>query len=310
MTRGEPTGEAAGRVRTPVAEIEVDEALVRALLADQHPDLASQPLRPAASGWDNATYRLGDDAAVRLPRRGVAAELMRNEQAALPGLAPGLPLPAPVPLRTGVPSDRFPWHWSVVPWFDGEAADLRPPADDEAATLGSFLRALHVPAPSTAPENRFRGVSLAERALGFEARTSRLAADGWDVTPLMAAWGEARAAPVATGAPVWLHGDLHPRNLLVDGDRLAAVIDWGDVTSGDRATDLAAVWMLWDTAAHPAFADAYGDHDAALWVRAAGWAAMFAGIFLEVGGDDGRFLAIGRRILDRLRATVDGGGRP
>ncbi|WP_052666189.1 phosphotransferase [Nitriliruptor alkaliphilus] len=302
------TGAAAGPARTPVAEVVVDEALVRALLADQHPDLVSQPLRPAASGWDNATYRLGDDAAVRLPRRGVAAELARNEQVTLPRIAPGLPLPTPTPLRTGVPSDRFPWPWSVVPWFDGEAADLQPPADDEAAALGSFLRALHVPAPSTAPENRFRGVPLAERELGFDARIARLAADGWDVTPLTAAWRAARAAPVATDAPAWLHGDLHPRNLLVDGDRLAAVIDWGDVTSGDRATDLAAVWLLWDVAVHPVFADAYGDRDPALWARAAGWAALFTGIFLEVGDDDERFLAIGRRALDRLRTTAAAGG--
>lgn len=44
--------------RRPAAEIDVDEALVGALLADQHPDLAERPLRLLGSGWDNVLYRL------------------------------------------------------------------------------------------------------------------------------------------------------------------------------------------------------------------------------------------------------------
>lgn len=93
---------------TPPAETPIDEALVARLLAEQHPDLAGLPLRLAATGWDNATYRLGDDLAVRLPRIAAAAPLVANEQRWLPELAPRLPVPVPVPVRTGEPGQGYP----------------------------------------------------------------------------------------------------------------------------------------------------------------------------------------------------------
>jgi len=60
----------------PPAEHPVDAALARALLAQQHPDLAELPIRPAASGWDNVMFRLGEALALRLPRRAAGAELV------------------------------------------------------------------------------------------------------------------------------------------------------------------------------------------------------------------------------------------
>ncbi len=80
---------------TPPAEVEVDAALVRRLVAAQHPDLADLPVVEAASGWDNLMFRLGETLAVRLPRRRVAVALLETEQAWLPRLAPHLPLATP-----------------------------------------------------------------------------------------------------------------------------------------------------------------------------------------------------------------------
>jgi aminoglycoside phosphotransferase (APT) family kinase protein len=74
---------------TPSAEVDVTVDLVRRLLRAQHPDLADLPLRVVANGWDNVTLRLGDELAVRVPRREMAAQLVRNEQRWLPVLAPG-----------------------------------------------------------------------------------------------------------------------------------------------------------------------------------------------------------------------------
>ena len=39
-----------------------------------------------------------------------------------------------------------------------------------------------------------------------------------------------------------IHGDLLARNVLVDGDRIAAVLDWGNASFGDPAYD--AAWLL------------------------------------------------------------------
>ena len=92
---------------SPAADIEVDERLVRALLEEQHADLAPLPLRALDAGWDNTLWRVGDDLMARLARRAVAAELTVNEQRWLPVLAPVLPLPVPAPVRIGLPSDAY-----------------------------------------------------------------------------------------------------------------------------------------------------------------------------------------------------------
>src|SRR5947209_5391215 len=201
----------------PAAEVDVDEALVRRLLAEQCPKLAGRPLRLVAFGWDNVVYRLGDDLVVRLPRRQVAAVLIENEQRWLPQLAAHLPLPIPAPVFAGRPGSGYAWHWSVTPWFDGDNALQTPPADplDAAFVLGRFCAALHRPAPSDAPANPVRGGPLTTRQTLLE---SALAAAGAcaavDCAAVQARWNELAARPPWSGPSVWLHGDLHPGNIV------------------------------------------------------------------------------------------------
>jgi aminoglycoside phosphotransferase (APT) family kinase protein len=269
---------------TPAAEVSVDLDTARALLADQHPDLAALPLRPAGEGWDNAIIRLGDSLALRMPRRDAAARLIEHEQRWLPELAPVLPIDVPAPTRVGEPGGDYPYRWSIVPWLEGRTANRERPADAEAERLGAFLAALHVPSPPDAPRNPVRGVPLEARRQAVEERLARLA----QVTSRIDAridglWRSALAAPIDV-APTWLHGDLHPRNVLVSGGRLSAVIDWGDVAAGDRATDLAAIWMLFeDRAARERAIDASGPHSEATLARARGWAVFFGAVLLDSG---------------------------
>src|SRR5262245_14954984 len=89
---------------TPVAEFEIDCGFVAKLIADQHPDLAHLPLSSIDSGWDNAMFRLGNQLAVRLPRRAAAADLIVHEQLWLPCLANRLLLPVPAVYRIGTPA--------------------------------------------------------------------------------------------------------------------------------------------------------------------------------------------------------------
>ena len=149
----------------PEAEVDIDPALIGALLEAQHADLARLPIVDAGSGWDNKLYRLGEDLAVRLPRRAAAASLIEQEQRWLPQLAPRLPLPVPVPVRIGRPGCGYPWSWSVVPWRSGETADIAAVHDPVSAAteLGRFLCALHQPAPADAPRNPLRAVPLGDR---------------------------------------------------------------------------------------------------------------------------------------------------
>lgn len=260
---------------TPHPDLAVDAALVRRLLTEQHPDLADLPLRLVANGWDNLILRLGGDLVVRVPRREAAAHLVRHEQEALPRIAPALPVAVPVPVRIGLPSAAFLWHWSVLPWFEGVLAADAGVRDDVgvALELAGFLRALHVPAPADAPANPVRGVPLADRDGAVRGRLpSGLVPDA---AALEAVWAGALDAEPWPGPPLWLHGDLHPANLLVREGRLAAVLDFGDVTAGDPATDLATAWLTFDPRARGAFRDALAPA-AATWRRARGWAVVMA----------------------------------
>jgi aminoglycoside phosphotransferase (APT) family kinase protein len=70
---------------------------------------------------------------------------------------------------------------------------------------------------------------------------------------------------------VWIHGDLHGANLLVDDGRLSAVIDFGCLCAGDPAGDLIAAWMYFGSTGRDAFRAAL-EVDDATWERGRGWA--------------------------------------
>ncbi|MFJ3763378.1 aminoglycoside phosphotransferase family protein [Streptomyces sp. NPDC090082] len=267
-----------------------DEGFVRTLLQEQHPDLAELPLRPVPGGWDNQLFRLGDALAVRMPRTERAPGLLRKELRWLPHLAPLLPLPVPVPVRAGEPSARFPGTWTVARWVPGEPADAVPVArgGHAAGTLADFLRALHREAPGDAPANPDRGVPLAGFAAGFEEGLELLAAHA-DPGAVRRVWEDALAAPGPQGPPVWLHGDLHPANVVVADGTLAGVLDFGELCAGDPATDLSAAWLLLPRGAADPFLTAYGRADGAAVRRARGWALLRAAGLIAIGraGDRG-----------------------
>jgi len=292
----------SGTSSTPAAEVDVSDDLVRALLTSQVPDLAGLPLRLVETGWDNFTYRLGPAFVVRLPRRAVGAILIEREQTWLPRLAPQLPLPTPVPIHVGEPGEGYPWRWSVLPWLEGDAADCFEPDSNQAEPIAAFMRALHTPASEDAPPNPVRGVPLATRAAGVEERLRRLEVKTDSITPgIWHIWREALDAPVAD-EHVWLHGDLHARNVLVQDGAISGIIDWGDLTAGDPATDLAAIWMLLkDAGARACARTAYGA-DEATWVRAKGWAVLFGAVLLDTGlTDSPRHAVMGKRTFQNLQ---------
>src|SRR5215831_2732829 len=192
----------------PAAEVDLSAQLVRALLAEQHPDLADLPVELLTNGWDNAIFRLGDALVVRMPRRQIGARILLNEQRWLPVLASRLPLPVPAPVRIGQPGHGYPWAWSVAPFLPGEPASGTMAYDprEAAVAVGGFLGALHVPAPPEAPANPVRGVPLVDRDSLFADNLRTL--DGQvDRTAVLRVWDAALTAPRWDRAPVWLHGD-------------------------------------------------------------------------------------------------------
>jgi len=264
-------------------EVYIDEALVRRLVAAQFPQWADLPVKPVArSGWDNATYRLGEDMSVRLPRLPRWEEQVAREQRWLPRLAPHLPLPIPVPLAMGAPADGYPFPWSVYQWLQGQTATPERIADPRQAALdlAGFLAALQRIDPTGGPppqwSNGFRGVPLRDQrdspAVETRIRPKIAALDGLvDTDAVTGVWEAALAAPVWDGPSVWIHGDPAPGNLLSTDGRLSAVIDFGTLAVGDPACDLIAAWTWFPSAeSRDVFRAALGVDDAT-WARGRGW---------------------------------------
>ena len=291
----------AATLATPKAEVAIDAALVEALLHAQHPDLASLSIKPFASGWDNAMFRLGDQLCVRLPRREASAALLANEQRWLPALAKRLPLPISSPIRVGRAQANYPWSWSVLAWLPGVTADQSNLRADQGIALARFLKALHRPAPPQAPRNPYRGVPLQQRAAAVEERMERMGRSTAFVgNRIRSIWEQALAAPIDVDA-AWIHGDLHARNVLVHDDGLCGIIDWGDLCKGDCATDLAAIWMWLPNGESRAMAMSTYAGSTATWQRAKGWAVLFGLVLLETGlADNPPHAAMGEKILRNL----------
>ncbi|MFD3619463.1 aminoglycoside phosphotransferase family protein [Streptomyces sp. NPDC058676] len=264
-------------------EFKFEQDLVRALLRDQHPDLAGLELRDVDGGWDNQQWRLGEELAVRLPRTERAPALLHTEQTWLPVLAKLLPLPTPTPVRIGKPSSLFEHTWTIARWVEGEPADHAPiTSNDAAEILAEFLGVLHHEAPADAPANPARGIPLAELQVECEG-WAEVIADYATADAAREVWEKALAAPPWQGAPLWLHGDLHPANVVVRDGMLAGVIDFGEMCAGDPATDLSAAWILLPAGAASRFFDAYEHADEATITRARGWAVLRALGLIGIG---------------------------
>lgn len=279
--------------RHPPAEVRLDAGMARRLLEEQHPRYLTTEPRLVDEGWDNFVFRVGDDYALKAPRREAAVALLLHEQMWLPRIATWLDLSVPEPVARGEPSALFPWPWSVVRWVPGRTAEEVSLTHADATRLAQALRSLHRPAPPEAPANPFRGVPLRKRRDSVEERLARL---GLGV--LLAPWTRALETELSR-TPVWLHGDLHPRNVLVRDGALAGLIDWGDLTAGDPATDLACAWTLFDEGERRAFFEAYAPSEAERF-RALGWAVNFASALLDSA--EPRHVEMGRRIAKRLVA--------
>ena len=263
-------------------ELDTDEALVRRLLAAQFPQWAELPIEVLpAGGTDNVIYRLGDELSVRLPRRAgwTAPGSLDKEFEWLPKLAPLLPLPVPTPVARGTAGEGYPHEWSVFTWLAGEDAASAPLDLPRAAVdLAEILAALSRIDPPAGPPAGGRGGALRPRDEPTRAGIAALG-DAIDRAAVTAAWEAALAAPEWDGPPVWIHGDLDARNVLVCEGRISGLLDWGSTCVGDPATDVKVAWAVLDAETRPVFRDLL-EIDDATWARGRGWALSQAMIAL------------------------------
>lgn len=255
---------------------EITAEVARALVAEQCPQWAHLPVHAVAvNGWDNSSFRLGDDLLVRLPSHERYVLGLHKEHRWLPVLRSQLPLPIPEPVFLGQPGCDFPRPWSVYGWIEGEPLSVGR-IDDRvqlARDAADFLRVLYsldaTDGPAAGKQNFFRGAPLtvydAQTREAIERQREVL-----DVDAVTSLWEEARST-TWTGDPVWFHGDVAENNLLVRDGRLCAFIDFGTSAVGDPACDAVLGYTFLSGEARATYRERIGfDHDT--WTRGRGWA--------------------------------------
>lgn len=241
------------------------------LIAQHFPALVALPVEPFGEGFDNAAFRVGPYV-FRFPRRRFAVPLLEREIRHLPALAAALPLPISAPVWAA--KDEAGHPFAGYRRIEGRTADrARLGAAERSAlapALGRFLRALHAQPADDLPPDELRRADPSHRLAFAREKISQL-------NPMDTALAARAEAVVEATHAAWqgpaerlcsVHGDLYPRHLIVEGGRLAGVIDWGDLHRGDPALDLGLAAAFLPPSAQPAFAEAYGGIDAATWARA------------------------------------------
>ncbi len=267
-----PQDDPVSPVKMHADEVDTDAALVRRLLAGQFPQWAGLPIKLVPSyGTDHAIYRVGSGLSVRMPRVAYATKQAAKEAEWLPRFAPLLPLDVPVQLATGQPAEGYPFAWSVYEWLAGQDAnstldDLVQAAVDLAGFINALRRIDTTGAPTHSPSGR--GGPLAEHDQDVRKSISELGKRIDGVTALRS-WEESLRAAAWQGRHVWVHGDLLPGNVLVRNGRLAAIIDFGALQTGDPAADLQPAWNMFAGESRLRFRAEVGADDAC-WLRGRG----------------------------------------
>ena len=290
------------------AEVEVDEQLVRRLLA-RFPELEQAPLRKLAEGWDNSVWVVDERHAFRFPRREVAIPGLEREIAVLPKLAPLLPLPVPLPAFVGGPTEEYAWPFfgaELIPGVEAGVAELDDKARLEIALeLAAFLRALHaveldepLPLDQNGRTDMAKRVGLAREELGELARLGL-----WHAPPEVDRLLEEALRLPPPEAPVVVHGDLHFRHLLIEGRAASGVIDWGDVCVADPAIDLPLLWSFVPPHGREAFLDAYGPVNETQLLRSRVLSIQLCAVLAQYGHSESQPELV-RAGLDGLERTL------
>lgn len=297
-----PPPSAPPTVSPPPADLPVDERRVRRLLGElslepgvEH---ASLQLRigpgPLGEGWDNVLWPVGEHRPVgeewperghrqqagadgrpvvlRVVRRESARPLLMREAIVLRPLQEAGPLPMRVPALLGTHPEAL-----LVTWTPGSVAASAPAPQQEraAVALAAMLGAVHsLPLDVSLERNPVRGVPLATRAAAFEHDLDRAELPARAREGARRRWDRGLDAGTWTGPDLLLHGDPHPGNLVVPeaGTASPVLIDWGDATPGDPASDLGALLLH-----HPDAAILARYRETATWPEVedeARWAAL------------------------------------
>ncbi|WP_052663761.1 aminoglycoside phosphotransferase family protein [Psychromicrobium lacuslunae] len=259
-------------------QLELTLPIVARLVSTQFPQWSALPLQPVIStGTVNQLFRLGEKWLLRFPlEAGDVENSLRELQAEFRSaefLLGKVPLKTPEPVAIAEPGPGFPLPWSIYRWIPGQVVHQNEVTDqlDLAVRLAGFVTALRsLDTAGRSFSGSGRGGSLTsqdEYVAEALARNRGLI----DIDRLGALWQRLRKAPRPDGSDRWTHGDLMPGNLLLQDERLSAVIDVATLSPADPALDLMPAWNLLDPASREVYRSELGCSDAE-WQRGKAWA--------------------------------------
>lgn len=248
---------------------------VRTLIDQQCPALRERDPECVGVGYDVEVWQISNDLVVRLPRRFSAFTFVEREIRHLPSIPQNLPLAIPRIEAVGVASELLPGPWFVTQYLPGISGNEATLAEcvQGAADLGVTLASIHTLSTEHLSNVSARGVAIETRRSFFEHGLDQL--PKWAERISQDFFDQAAHSEVES-ARVFLHGDVHRSNLMVDGGRPTALIDFGDLGYGDRAGDLGGGIFTVGYEAHQEFLLAYGSVSKATVIRALGWSCYFA----------------------------------
>lgn len=289
----------------------IDTNLVRKLIDSQFPQWSELPIKPVErSGWDNRTFRLGNQLSVRLPSAESYSAQVHKEQRWLPYLGNNLSTLIPQVQALGKPEYGYPWSWSIYKWIEGEDVDIsslsKGVMNELAKSVALFINELHTvgvcDGPLPGSHNYHRGGELMVYDQDTKTYIHDVSSDIC-VDSVLSVWNRALDTPWKR-SPVWIHGDLETTNILVSENKLTAVIDFGNCAVGDPACDLVMAWTCFDAISRHTFQSNLNLDDDT-WVRGKAWALWKALFTMSRSRDrrDAEFLEAKRLVHTIVSST-------
>jgi aminoglycoside phosphotransferase (APT) family kinase protein len=144
----------------------------------------------------------------------------------------------------------YPYPFSIYKWLPGKSINLLTLTDQEkellAFDMAKFLKELQaitdIEGPEPGQHNWWRGDHVSVYGKGAREQIAELA-EIIDAEQALALWDQA-CATRWNKQPVWIHGDFAIGNILMDGGKLSAVIDFGGAAVGDPACDLVIAYFF------------------------------------------------------------------
>lgn len=240
----------------------------KAKIESAFPALGQIAIEHAGTGFDTTVYKVNNQFVFRFPRQEKGKHALENEHRILRELQKNkfqasYYIPEPMYYYPETDED-FPFAgFSYVPGHELAREKDTELLRHDAEKLAGFLRDLHeVPAEAVLLPDELARLSSQKRKPMLEEMLPELR-EVCEPKTLEMLESYLREIPdwQNPASTHFVHGDLHPKNMIAERGKLTGIIDWGDAHFGHPASDLAVVFQAMPAADQPRFFEEYGQID-------------------------------------------------